>query len=103
MIKDFSTLVESFDIPTRFPDFEVNAGIYKDDECECFILEVVDLQYHQKKYVQSFNSEWCPVENKEWLACVLISGMIEVIKECRSFHKKLTKHAFDNFVEVLNS
>jgi hypothetical protein len=93
------TLIKSFDIITHFPDFEVNAGIYKiDNESECFILEVIDLKHDKKRYVQRFNSEWCPPEVQQWLVTVLMVNMVDIIKECRSFYIKQVTDAFNSFI-----
>jgi sulfur relay (sulfurtransferase) DsrC/TusE family protein len=97
-------LIKSFDLITHFPDFEVSAGIYKiDNECECFILEVIDLKHDKKRYVQRFNSEWCPPEVQQWLVTVLMINMVDIIKDCRSFYTKQVSDAFNNFITKLKT
>ena len=101
MIKEYSDLVTDFKIENKLPDFKLYAGIHKTDEYEAFIFEVTDMRHGGKLYTNSFNSEWCPDENKEWLAQVLIRQMMDNIKHAVKAQREITRRAYDDFVKVV--
>jgi len=99
MIKEYAELVQEFTIPNTSDEYDIQAGVYKDDECECFILEIVDRK-HGKVYTNSFNSEWCDPDKKEWIAYVVSKGMLDNVTSATYAQKQRTREAFKAFQDT---
>ena len=101
MIKEYSELVVDFFIADKRPDFKLEAGIYKNEEYEAFIFEITDLRPNGVTYTNSFNSLWCPKENRQWFAEVIIRQMTDNIREASNNQKKASREAYKNFMRSI--
>ena len=100
MLKEYSTLVKKIEVVQHLPDFEIEAGIYKNDEYECFIIEVTDLRNGEvNKYINSFNSSSC--YEKEWLGQVLANQLYRTVQEATWNTKMSIKSSYDKFRDTL--
>jgi hypothetical protein len=71
-------------------DIDVHAGIYKDGHTECLIVSICDARLCDGKlrkghyYQMKFNSAWMEDNNQDWLAGVLVRGMIDTINQAQN-------------------
>ena len=98
MNKEYSELVVDFKIENKLPHFKLYAGIHKTDEYEAFIFEVTDLWHGGQVYTNSFNSSFCPEENRQWFAGVIIRQMKDNIRLAVDAQKAVTRKAWDEFM-----
>lgn len=99
MIKEYSEEIKKYNVPSP-EGYRVEAGEYIHWDDVGFIIEVTDFS-SGRIYTETFNSAWCPEDNKEWLCQVLAKYLVDTVDSVKRETKSCIREKYKNFIESM--